>query len=821
MVQASPEIWDEVARHFAREIAPAERELVGEIAGVLNGIGLLPPARLIEVGAGSGHLSLLLHEWGYDTTLLDFSPVALEHARAMYAAHGHGDKAAAAESDRFIQGDAFDLLRMPLGGFDLAWNSGVCEHFDAARLERMLRGMAAIASKVLVIVPNPESVFYLAGRRRAAAQNSWPYGVELLRRTYEEIFRAAGLMQIGHGFMARGMSRDWIRLAVGAEAAPLFEGLLDEEQMPSRELYLQYFIGKSEPDLMRQDETASLHTKDMDGDAFDRTFSLDALGTAMAALAKTQQEADRLKVDAAEAKELRERLQSARDGLAIEREAAAAARAALAKMQEETERLKVDAAEAKELRERLQSAWDGLATEREAAAAARAGWRALHATALQLRNACLAWQARALDLEASTSWRITAPLRRLQLMRQGRHTLPTFDPPHIPELVPLPDGPVAGEAIMPLRVGQPGTLDAHIQAMHMRLASAARRGLTIVTCGFDFDVSVNQRPINLALEAAASGHSVVFVAWEWEPDQPSPFRNQLFEGNILQVGRFDFIRRPELFKGLVGAVEESVYILSVPSRDLCDAQHALRGAGCAIVYDVMDDWEGFAAIGQAPWFERPVEENVVLSADVVTAVSPPLAAKFASLRQDVALVPNGFSPRLLGERPMCGAPQKEGETVKIGYFGHLTDAWFDWPLIFDTLESAPDIEMEVIGYGEPDWVRQKAAAQPRLRLLGKRPPSELAEHAIHWHVAIIPFKRGMLAEAVDPIKIYEYLYFRLPVVVTGIAHVASYPATSVAQDVRSFVDALYRAGRGARADIDTVDSFHVAQPLSHAASPRV
>src|SRR5215475_3585501 len=36
----------------------------------------------------------------------------------------------------------------------------------------------------------------------------------------------------------------------------------------------------------------------MDGDAFDRTFSLDALGTAMAALAKMQQEAERLKASA-------------------------------------------------------------------------------------------------------------------------------------------------------------------------------------------------------------------------------------------------------------------------------------------------------------------------------------------------------------------------------------------------------------------------------------------------------------------------------------------------------------------------------------------
>ena len=44
-------------------------------------------------------------------------------------------------------------------------------------------------------------------------------------------------------------------------------------------------------------------------------------------------------------------------------------------------------------------------------------------------------------------------------------------------------------------------------------------------------------------------------------------------------------------------------------------------------------------------------------------------------------------------------------------------------------------------------------------------------------MGIIPFVQSALSEAVDPIKIYEYLYFGLPVVVTGIGHLKDYPQT--------------------------------------------
>lgn len=85
------------------------------------------------------------------------------------------------------------------------------------------------------------------------------------------------------------------------------------------------------------------------------------------------------------------------------------------------------------------------------------------------------------------------------------------------------------------------------------------------------------------------------------------------------------------------------------------------------------------------------------------------------------------------------------------------------------------MQFEIVGYGEPQWVRDQARSVDNLVLVGKVHPSELNTYVRHWSASIIPFVEGRLSLAVDPIKIYEYIYFGLPVFVTGIQHLHAYP----------------------------------------------
>jgi hypothetical protein len=298
--------------------------------------------------------------------------------------------------------------------------------------------------------------------------------------------------------------------------------------------------------------------------------------------------------------------------------------------------------------------------------------------------------------------------------------------------------------------------------------------IIIIPCGFEFDELVNQRPINAAKYFSTQSYFVLFVAWQWSPQDTLSRGCSVVWSNIYQIPLFDFISQAE---NLHYHRNLSLFLVTIPAPVLVKLVPCLRQQGFAIVYDIMDEWEAFHHMGQAPWFMKSIEQSLVLQADYVCAVSPSLRDKFSPLRSDISVIGNGYMPDVIGLDHKGIAGTQRGDKQIIGYFGHLTDAWFDWRLVFYLAVSRTDLIFEIIGYGEPDWVKREAALLPNIRLLGKVVPENLHRFVIGWSAGIIPFIKGVLAEAVDPIKIYEYLYFGLPVIVTGIRHLQEYPMT--------------------------------------------
>lgn len=323
--------------------------------------------------------------------------------------------------------------------------------------------------------------------------------------------------------------------------------------------------------------------------------------------------------------------------------------------------------------------------------------------------------------------------------------------------------------------------------------------LAIVPCAFEFDELVNQRPINLAKYLADRGYKVVFVAWQWHRGEVLSRSGTEVHPGIWQIGLYDLVDHAASIGRRRDS--ESLFIVTLPAPILVRMHESMRARALAIVYDILDEWEEFSKVGQAPWFDSALEDEIVMAADVVVAVSSPLAAKFSDLRGDIHVIGNGYKPDILGlEHARCASGARSSVSlVRIGYFGHLTDSWFDWGVVLAAARAMPDAKFELIGYGEPEWARRAADDLPNVALLGKVPPARLWEYAQHWHVALVPFRPGPLGEAVDPIKIYEYLYFGLPTVCTGIPHLASLPAVRVVEGVSEFVGACREL---ARAELD-------------------
>src|SRR6185436_15289012 len=103
----------------------------------------------------------------------------------------------------------------------------------------------------------------------------------------------------------------------------------------------------------------------------------------------------------------------------------------------------------------------------------------------------------------------------------------------------------------------------------------------------------------------------------------------------MPIGEF----HPTRLAGISGA-----YLCTLPDAHLLESARSLRAEGYHIHYDIMDDWEEFHRSGEAAWYSAAVEREMVQLSDTLSAVSGKLARKFAALRNDIAVIPNGYDP---------------------------------------------------------------------------------------------------------------------------------------------------------------------------------
>jgi glycosyltransferase involved in cell wall biosynthesis len=417
------------------------------------------------------------------------------------------------------------------------------------------------------------------------------------------------------------------------------------------------------------------------------------------------------------------------------------------------------------------------------------------------------------DLLRSRSWKITAPLRFL--------SKPLFTAPAGQES-PAPEA----ASQQPAAVSATGSSLAHpapesgnppdpLEPLWAELRRAP--SIAVIPCAVPFRSTFGQRPISFAKSLADSGSTVLYVAWQWSPGEAPPLDGQevyprvfhlslsAFQANLERIASPDPLRReqsepdprprersePDPRPLAPGPREQSeLFLCSLPTPALVEAVRPLRAGGYHIHYDIMDDWEEFHRAGEAPWYSASVERELVMLSDTVTVVSAGLAAKFARLRNDIVEVRNGYDPAALGCRQFVAARAPLERPKVVGYFGHLSDAWFDWEAVLEAARKLPDVAFELIGYGLSDRSRAHLGDFANVRFHGLVSQNDLHRYAKRWWVGIIPFRPSTLSAAVDPLKIYEYLHIGLPTVVTGVSGIADYPLVHFAKDRAGFLTAL-------------------------------
>lgn len=328
--------------------------------------------------------------------------------------------------------------------------------------------------------------------------------------------------------------------------------------------------------------------------------------------------------------------------------------------------------------------------------------------------------------------------------------------------------------------------------------------------------TLSLRPNNLTMAYERLGAWVIFIPFGSVQDQVNHHSDRVF-----QINRDDFDLMLQLCVEKRHAENSYFICSSFPSFQSVTAVNYLKTRGWNTLYECRDDMEEFNRVGYSKWYSTSLERSMVLAVDQVISVSTALDLKLKALAPAVknhSVIPNAVNQHVIDNgvylRTSAALENRQFSNV-VGYVGHLTDSWFDWPAMEEVARRLPHLEFEIIGHGAPE----NLTLPTNIKLLGAKSHDELPEIVAHWKVALIPFKDMPLTRSVDPNKIYEYFAWGLRCVTAPMGMVEKYPSTWVYNNVDEFAQMLHEATESnfSEEELDTLNEFVKTASWDHRA----
>ncbi|MBU3612859.1 hypothetical protein [Polynucleobacter sp. MG-27-Goln-C1] len=281
---------------------------------------------------------------------------------------------------------------------------------------------------------------------------------------------------------------------------------------------------------------------------------------------------------------------------------------------------------------------------------------------------------------------------------------------------------------------------------------------------------IKQRPHFLAEKLSASNNVYVFYPYTWRrsnlvrnpregvklfPLFRLPFGGRLkiikrinfwiwkfYFSILLKFKNFDFIwiSSPEIF--------ETLPINITPE----------------IIYDCMDDVLGFYKNQHSYEYILEAEERLIKKSKHIFCSSTNLANKIlrrGGHEDKYTVVFNGFEPINSVINSQINRSNIRYDLFRIGYIGTIS-SWFDFSVILEAVIKLPNVIFYIIG-PEENLIESKPDHE-RIVFLGPIQHNELHQYSIELNLLVMPFIVNSLVKSVDPVKIYEYIYFDKPIV---------------------------------------------------------
>ncbi|ALQ04531.1 glycosyltransferase [Pseudomonas brassicacearum] len=369
-------------------------------------------------------------------------------------------------------------------------------------------------------------------------------------------------------------------------------------------------------------------------------------------------------------------------------------------------------------------------------------------------------------LQNTRSWRFTRPLRSLfRLMRYGFSATQEFPETAAAIVYPAAPQPLPNPDVAP---------------------DFTTKGRLDILCFANIEWAARfQRPQQLMNQFASNGYRVFYIVPSSVPEQGQLYRLTSVAPNIFEVALqrdvqeayYEKVVTPENHQALLLAMAALVADMQI--RTALSVVHIAYWSPVAlslrtmhdwrILYDCMDDWDGFPNIGEQLLSE---EKTLIVQADLVTVSAALLYHKWCAHNPRCVLVRNAVDFAFFRQHCFTNDVLSGLAGPVIGYYGALAQ-WLDYPLLAALADRRPEWNFILVG---DIFVDDLAGLEhkPNVQLLGRKPYSQMPLYLDHFDACLIPFRLYNVTHAVDPVKFYEYISAGKPVISTPLAEMSIY-----------------------------------------------
>ncbi len=317
-------------------------------------------------------------------------------------------------------------------------------------------------------------------------------------------------------------------------------------------------------------------------------------------------------------------------------------------------------------------------------------------------------------------------------------------------------------------------LESILQSHHTQT-----KGIIIFPPTVDWNIALFQRPHHLARCLAKMGWFVFYCdsIYQRNIDGFKKLRENLYLTN-----QYELLRKK---------LENYTYIFSSTTPTI-SLKHVLdlKEKNC-IVYDYIDDID--PAVTKHTELILKRHKTLLEKSDIVLATADILFSEVKKIRDDVYLLPNAADySHFHIEKKIESIPDKikkikqKGNHI-VGYFGALA-SWIDYDLIQYCASKRPDLEFVLIGPEyDKSFPKNKLIRNDNIHYLGVIPFSFLPKIAIWFDVCILPFKINNVTQATNPIKLFEYMSLRKPIVSTSVNEAKKYESVLIGGSYEEFL----------------------------------